>query len=135
MPVTEAVPVEAQPEFTQPQCYQGQEVLWYPRGDRAETSPHRAVVSRVWADGTVRLNLIGGGIATTHTQKVRHMDDPYFLTHPFARTNDGAWDHTEYVKLVTKGLAEIERTKAILEDVANQVASLEAIVEGLSKKK
>lgn len=122
----------AEAVWTQPKVYVGQEVLFFPHGDRGEANPARAIVMKVWPDVGCRLALVGGGIATTHTQKVRHLDDPYFLSHPFARQNDGAWDNTEYVVVVND---RFEAMAALIADLSEQVSSLEAIVEGLTSKK
>lgn len=122
----------AEAVWTQPEVFVGQEVLFYPHGDRSEANPTRAVVTRVWPDFGCRLALVGGGIATTHTQRVRHMDDPYFITVPNAKKNDGAWDHTDFTKLVK---ASLEGLSARLDALEEQVASLEAIVAGLTESK
>lgn len=132
MEVAEAV-------WTQPEVFIGQEVLFYPHGERSEANPTRAVVTRVWPGFGCRLALVGGGIATTHTQRVRHMDDPYFLTVPNAKRSDGAWDHTDFTKLMKAKIMQLEFQSQSLDmavsTLTEQVSSLEAIVAGLTEGK
>lgn len=126
------MPEVAEVTWVQPDVYVGQEVLFYPHGDRAEANPTRAVVTRVWPDFGCRLALVGGGIATTHTQRVRHMDDPYFMSVPNAKRSDGAWDHTDFTKLVTGKLTAMQFQ---MESLNMEVERLTGIVEGLQPAK
>lgn len=124
--------------WTQPEVFVGQEVLFYPHGHRAE-SPHRAVVTRVWPDFGCQLSLVSGGVGRTHTQKVRHINDPYFDTHAFSKDRDGAWCHTEFSESINSRFSELDGTlqlvKAAIDELDSNVRSLEAIVAGLQESK
>lgn len=107
-----------------PVTYSGQDVHWFPSGSRSDDF-HRAVVLRDWGGGKLKLGLTSGRIARTYTDAVRHIDDPYFLTHPLAKSEDGAWDYTPAYK------AQLGREQLLSE----KLAAIESRLDSLGAKK
>ncbi len=107
-------------EWTPPTVYEGQELHWFPQGER-NADYHRAVALRDWGGGKLKLALISRGIARTYTDAVRHIDDPWFQSHPLAAREDGCWDFPPVYK------AQAARDKNILDEIQSLTARVDAL--------
>lgn len=119
MEMTEEVQAREQ-AFKMPRPAKGQNVVWYPDGDRKKL-PEVGFVREV-ANRSITIMLNGGAYDT-----VRHVDDPILLRNEFQRTN-GAWDFAEN----DRDLAKLKEQVASLE---RKIAELEDLIVGGKKGK
>jgi hypothetical protein len=119
MEMTDAVQAREQ-AFTMPRPSKGQNVVWYPDGDKKKT-PEVGFVREV-AKRSITIMLNGGAYDT-----VRHVDDPILLRNEFQRVN-GAWDFAEN----DRDLAKLKEQVACLE---RKIAELEDLIVGGKKGK
>lgn len=83
-------------------------VLWYEGGDRAHGAA-AAIVTATSING-IRVNAFFAGSTQMRTTAwIRHVDDPYYITHPNVAAQQGAWDWVNPPKsALDKALAELD---------------------------